>query len=177
MPGFRAHQDYGDHGRDACVVGEGGACGLLYRSAKASQSSKQRGLTLAELAFLDAAGATWLDALNSNREACRKQTSKGGLMAIMIVHQGADWNQDLYDRTMERVIPDPSNPPEGLIATFGGPGQNGGWRVTDIWESEAHWERFRDETLIPVAQEIQAPPFDSDTGELHYKIVTARVSA
>jgi len=98
-------------------------------------------------------------------------------MTIMIVHQGADWNQDLYDRTMERVIPDPSNPPEGLIATFGGPGQNGGWRVTDIWESEAHWERFRDETLIPVAQEIQAPPFDSDIGELHNKIVTERVAA
>jgi hypothetical protein len=34
-------------------------------------------------------------------------------MAILIVHQGADWNQDLYDRTMERVIPDPSNPPKG----------------------------------------------------------------
>ena len=97
-------------------------------------------------------------------------------MAIMIVHQGADWNQDLYDRTMARVIPDPSNPPDGLIAHFGGPSQGGGWQVADIWESEGHWERFRDGTLIPVAQEIQAPPFDSDIGRLHNKIVTQRVS-
>ena len=78
---------------------------------------------------------------------------------------------------MERVIPDPSNPPDGLIATYGGPSEAGGWKVTDIWESEGQWERFRDETLIPVAQEIQAPPFDSDIGELHYKIVTERVTA
>src|ERR671931_46717 len=98
-------------------------------------------------------------------------------MAILIVHQGADWNQDLYDRTMERVIPDPSNPPEGLIAHFGGPSQSGGWRVTDIWESEAQWGRFRDEKVIPAAQEIQAPSVDSDIGELHNKIVTARVAA
>ena len=98
-------------------------------------------------------------------------------MAILITHRGADWNQELYDRTMEQVIPDPSNPPDGLIATYGGPSQTGGWKVTDIWESEAHWERFRDETLIPAAQEIQAPPFDSDIGELHNKIVSERAAA
>ena len=98
-------------------------------------------------------------------------------MAILITHHGPGWNQELYDRTMERVIPDPSNPPEGMIATYGGPSQSGGWKVTDIWESEAHWERFRDETLIPAAQEIQAPPFDSDIGELHYKIVSERAAA
>ena len=70
-------------------------------------------------------------------------------MAIVIVNQGADWNQDLYDRTMERVIPDPSNPPDGLVAHFGGPGPSGGWRVIDIWESQGQWERFRDEILMP----------------------------
>jgi hypothetical protein len=97
-------------------------------------------------------------------------------MAILITHQGPGWSQYLYDRTMERVIPDPSNPPDGMLAHFGGPSQGGGWKVTDIWESEAKWERFRDETLMPAAQEIQAPPFDSDVGELHNKIVSARVS-
>src|SRR5256885_5197069 len=93
-------------------------------------------------------------------------------MAILITHRGGDWNQELYDRTMERVIPDPSNPPDGLIATYGGPSQTGGWKVTDLWESEAHWGRLRDETLIPVGQEIQAPPFDSDIGEPHNKTLT-----
>jgi hypothetical protein len=98
-------------------------------------------------------------------------------MAILIVNQGADWNQDIYDRILERVIPDPSNPPEGMTAHFAGPNQNGGWQVADVWESEADWERFRDETLIPAAQEMQAPPFDTNIGDLHNKIVTEGVAA
>ena len=73
--------------------------------------------------------------------------------------------------------PDPSNPPDGLIAHFGGPDPKGGWRVTDVWESEAQWERFRDETLVAAVQEIQAPPFDSAVGELHNKIVSQLVTA
>jgi hypothetical protein len=96
-------------------------------------------------------------------------------MALMIIHQGADWNEELYDKTIERVIPDPSNPPDGMIAHFAAPGENGGWRVVDIWESEADWERFRDETLVPAVREIQGPPFDSEISELHNKIVTERV--
>jgi hypothetical protein len=98
-------------------------------------------------------------------------------MAILIVHQGSDWNQDLYDQARERVIPDPSNPPDGLVAHFGGPDPNGGWRVAEVWESEAEWERFRDGTLIPEMQAMQAPPFDSNVGELHNKIVGDRVTA
>ena|ERR671925_200897 len=98
-------------------------------------------------------------------------------MAIMIVHQGGDWNADLYEQTMDRVIPDPSNPPDGLVAHFGGPDPNGGWRVCDVWESEADWERFRDGTLGPAAQEMGMPSFTSDVGELHKKIVSERVTA
>jgi hypothetical protein len=98
-------------------------------------------------------------------------------MAIMIIHQGADWNADHYDQMMERIIPDPSNPPDGMVAHFGGPDPSGGWRVTDVWESEADWERFRDEILGPAAQEMNAPPFDSEIGELHKKIVSERVTA
>jgi hypothetical protein len=98
-------------------------------------------------------------------------------MAILIVHSGSDWDQEKYDRLIEQIIPDPSNPPDGMIAHCAGPSQGGGWRVTDVWESEGQWERFRDEKVIPVAQEQQAPPFDSDIGELHNKIVSDRVTA
>ena len=98
-------------------------------------------------------------------------------MAIMILHWGQDWNQELYDQLMEKVIPDPSNPPDGLVAHFGGPDERGTWRVTDIWESEADWERFRDETLMPAAQEMEAPSFNSSPGELHNKIVSDQVTA
>jgi hypothetical protein len=96
-------------------------------------------------------------------------------MAILIVHQGADWNQELYDQAIERVIPDPSDPPQGMVASFAAPGESGGWRVVDIWDSQGDWERFRDETLIPAVQEMQAPPFGSEISELHNKIVSDRV--
>ncbi len=98
-------------------------------------------------------------------------------MAILIVHSAGDWNADLYDQTRQRAVPDPSSPPDGLVAHFAGPGPGGGWRVTEVWESEGHWERFRDETLGPIAQEIQAPPFDTDVGDLHNKIVSEKVLA
>ena len=98
-------------------------------------------------------------------------------MAILIIHQGADWNQELYDQAMERVIPDQSNPPEGMVASFAAPGENGGWRVVDIWESEADWESFRNGTLIPGIQEMQGPPFSSEISQLHNKIVSQRVTA
>ena len=56
-------------------------------------------------------------------------------MAILIAHQGADWNAELYDQAIGRAIPDQSNPPEGLVASFAAPGESGGWRVVDVWES------------------------------------------
>ena len=98
-------------------------------------------------------------------------------MAILIAHQGADWNAELYDQCIQSAIPDQSNPPEGLVASFAAPGERGGWRVVDVWESQADWESFRDDTLIPVVQEMQAPGFDSEISELHNKIVSELVAA
>lgn len=91
-------------------------------------------------------------------------------MAILIVHQGADWNQSLYDEIRERLIPDPSNPPDGMVVHYAGPGQNGGWKVAEVWESQEKWESFRDGELIPAAQDMQSPPFDTDVGDLHNQI-------
>lgn len=87
-------------------------------------------------------------------------------MAVVIVHEGSDWNAELYDKTVERVIPDPNNLPDGMLSHGACPGDPG-WRVAEIWESEGHWERFRDETLIPAAQELGMPPFDSKITEAH----------
>src|SRR4051812_39169690 len=98
-------------------------------------------------------------------------------MAILIVHEGADWNAEQYDQAMERLIPDPSDPPEGMVSTYGAPRESGGWRVVDVWDSQADWERFRDETLGPIMQDMQAPPFTSEITEVHKAIVRDQVSA
>ena len=41
--------------------------------------------------------------------------------------------------------------PEGLIIHVAGK-VGGGIRIINVWESEGHYERFRDETLIPAFQ-------------------------
>jgi hypothetical protein len=88
-------------------------------------------------------------------------------MAIVIVHEGSDWNADLYEQAMERVLPDPNNLPDGMVIHAASPGESGGWRVIDVWESEGQWESFRDGTLMPGMQEMNAPPFESKVTEAH----------
>ena len=53
------------------------------------------------------------------------------------------------------------NPPEGLIVHTAGQRADGGFRVFDVWESEAALRRFEEERLIPAIAEVaggQAPP-------------------
>ena len=92
-------------------------------------------------------------------------------MAVLVHHQGADWNAELYDATFDKVIPDRSNPPAGLIAHFGAARDEGGWQVVDVWESEEAFKAFLDNTVIPAAQELGAPPFDSKVVELHNSLI------
>ena len=91
-------------------------------------------------------------------------------MAVQIIHKGSDWNQDLYDKTFERAVPDRSSPPAGMLVHVAAP-LNGGWCVTEVWESEQAWESFRDGTLVQVVQEIQGPPFDTEINQVHNSLI------
>lgn len=92
-------------------------------------------------------------------------------MAILVLNQAAGWNQELYQATFDRAIPDPSNPPPGLIAHFGAPGETGGWQVIDVWESEDAFRRFMEEQVKPAAQELGAPPFESKVVEVYNALI------
>ncbi|MEV0170342.1 hypothetical protein AB0I00_04310 [Streptomyces sp. NPDC050803] len=92
-------------------------------------------------------------------------------MTVLVHNQAVDWNQELYQQTFDRVIPDRANPPAGLIAHFAAPGEDGGWQVVDIWESEADFRRFLEEAVIPAAKEIGAPPFGTTIVELYNSLV------
>jgi quinol monooxygenase YgiN len=80
-------------------------------------------------------------------------------MAIGMMIEGRDWTREQYDEMNEHMFgtqqPDPA--PEGLILHTAGQGPNG-WRVFDVWESRAHFERFFQEQVLPAAQELGAPP-------------------
>jgi hypothetical protein len=51
------------------------------------------------------------------------------------------------------------NRPEGLISSASGP-IDGGWRVIDVWESRAHFDRFVAERVGPAmaAHGVQVQP-------------------
>jgi hypothetical protein len=46
-----------------------------------------------------------------------------------------------------------SNPPDGLIFHWAGE-VDGKWTTTDLWESRADYERFRDERLFPAIRQV-----------------------
>ncbi|MGV9455827.1 hypothetical protein [Streptomyces sp. NPDC003635] len=88
-------------------------------------------------------------------------------MSVLVQNYAANWNQELYQQAFERAIPDPANPPAGLIAHFAAPGETGGWQVVDVWETEEAFRSFLEEKVIPAAKEIGAPPFDTSVVEAH----------
>lgn len=92
-------------------------------------------------------------------------------MAVLVVNQGAEWTQELYQAAFDRAIPDRTNPPAGLVAHFGAPGEGGGWQVIDVWESEEQFRRFLEESVIPAAKAIGAPPFDTQVVELYNSLI------
>jgi hypothetical protein len=80
-------------------------------------------------------------------------------MAVVIVHQGPTLTQEKYDEVVRRLSGDrgrmesPSDwPVDGLLVHAAGQSEQG-FRVVDVWESEAAFQRFGD-VLIPILQEI-----------------------
>ena len=63
--------------------------------------------------------------------------------------QEATWED--YER-VQKAIGIADNPPEGLILHAAGE-EDGRWRMVNVWESEAAFERFRDERLMPAVRE------------------------
>ena len=67
-----------------------------------------------------------------------------------------------------------NNPPEGLIAHTAGRDSGGAFRIFAIWESREHAQRFQEERVMPIVQEMLSqrgedmpPPDTMDTYELH----------
>jgi hypothetical protein len=52
------------------------------------------------------------------------------------------------DAAMMKTLGVESSPPEGIWLRMAGP-MASGWRIVSLWDSEADFERFRDERLMP----------------------------
>jgi hypothetical protein len=69
-------------------------------------------------------------------------------MAILVVTEGegATIEQDLL---LMKALDLEGSPPPGARIRMAGPTADG-WRIVTLWDSEADFERFRDERLVPV---------------------------
>ena len=95
-------------------------------------------------------------------------------MAIAMVQEfdaGDDRSTANYDRISRDLNPE-GDKPAGLIVHTAGFTAEGVFRIFDVWETEADWERFRDERLMPIVERVMsegggAPPAREYTYELH----------
>ena len=68
-------------------------------------------------------------------------------MAILVVGEATGVTAEQDAALMKRLYPEGS-PPAGCRIRLAGP-TTGGWRIVTLWDSEADWERFRDDVLVP----------------------------
>ena len=78
-------------------------------------------------------------------------------MAIAMMVDNPEGSQEIYDRVREQIG---LEKPAGGIFHVAGPSPNGGWRVIEVWDSEADAKRFVTERLLPAFKAVgaSAPP-------------------
>ncbi len=73
-------------------------------------------------------------------------------MAWALIQQSTEATWADYEEIVKALNVD-ANPPAGLIVHAAGE-VNGKWQSVDVWESQADYDRFREERLMPAV--IQA---------------------
>ncbi|GGT53988.1 hypothetical protein [Streptomyces purpureus] len=81
-------------------------------------------------------------------------------MAVGMLIDNPEGSQEQYDALQKQL--DLSTMPQGLIYHCAGPSPDGGWRVVDIWESEADAQRFFAETLLPAREAAGLPDLSGE---------------
>lgn len=69
-------------------------------------------------------------------------------MPYGIVHFFPGATKENYEASIAVVHPGPDRLPDGQIFHAAGPSP-GGWTIMAVHESQASWERFRDDVLMP----------------------------
>ena len=70
-----------------------------------------------------------------------------------IVHRFPEGTREQYENALKVVHPDDGKAlPEGQLLHLAGPTDDG-WLIVAVHDSQASWERFRDDTLLPVGAE------------------------
>jgi quinol monooxygenase YgiN len=73
-------------------------------------------------------------------------------MAIALIMDFPGGTREQYEDVVERMQLGGQMAPGGLAHVAGSTGT--GWRVMDVWEDQASFERFRDEKIVPTTQAV-----------------------
>ena len=73
-------------------------------------------------------------------------------MAILVMGEATGVTAEQDAALAKRLYPEGSLP-AGFRIRMAGPTADG-WRIVTLWDSEADWERFRDERLRPALADI-----------------------
>jgi hypothetical protein len=82
---------------------------------------------------------------------------KGDDVAVAMLVESPEGSREAYQEVRRRLG---SRKPAGGVFHIAGPGPNGGWRVVEVWESEAQATRFFSEQFVPalLAAGVGLPP-------------------
>ena len=89
-------------------------------------------------------------------------------MSVAVFMQTQEMTAEDYDAVNEKLGEDP---PEGILARAAGT-VDAGFRVFSVWESREHYERFREDRLLPaireaIGEEAASGPSNAEIYELH----------
>jgi hypothetical protein len=95
-------------------------------------------------------------------------------MAVVVVAEIENGDQDFYDQVTAKVMPDGEQLPDGGKVHIAGP-SGIGWRVITVWDSEEQFHEFRNEKLIPAIREVigEGGVAPDITVEPVYRLITA----
>jgi hypothetical protein len=84
----------------------------------------------------------------------------GATMAIGVLLEFPGATREQYEYTVKKLLKGRRNkladwPTKGVLAHMAGP-MSGGWRVVDVWQSEAAFKRFG-KLLLPILKEAGLP--------------------
>jgi hypothetical protein len=75
-------------------------------------------------------------------------------MAEAVIHVLPEGiGQEQYDGVNQKLDAQGS-PPAGLKIHAAGQGEDGRWRIIEVWESRAQWDEFNKQRLTPAIAEV-----------------------
>jgi hypothetical protein len=87
-------------------------------------------------------------------------------MAIAVLLE-FDGSKEQYDQVVQKMNLGGKSDP-GNLFHVAGKSPNGKWRVVDVWKSQAEFDKFSSEKIMPITKSVGIPPPTlMETWEVH----------